>query len=197
MPTATPKKVLVLVGHPSKQSLCRALAEAYCEGAREGGHEAILYALSDKSFDPILHEGYREEQFLEPDLIDAQEKVKWANHVVMIYPLWVGGLPALLKGFIERVFLPGFAYSDSSDNKMPARLLKGRSIRIIITMGMPAFFYRLVYGSHSLKALKIGMLKLVGFAPIRSTILGGVDMVGDEGRKKWLAKMHDLGKQAH
>jgi len=185
--------IAVVVGHPAKSSFCRALAAAYCEGAKDAGYAPVLMALSDMTFDPILHEGYRVDQPLEPDLVEAQKTIKAASHLVLIYPLWAGGMPALLKGFFERTFLPGFAYSESSGN-MAGGLLKGRSVRLVITMGMPAIVYRTYFGAHSLKALKRGLLGLCGLGPIRTTLLGGVEAAGQAGRDKWLERMRRLGE---
>jgi NAD(P)H dehydrogenase (quinone) len=105
-----PTRILIILGHPRADSFCGALAEAYAEAARAGGSEVRVISLGSLSFDPILHNGYAAVQPLEPDLFAAQAAISWAEHLVFVYPLWWGAMPALLKGFIDRVFLPGFAF---------------------------------------------------------------------------------------
>ena len=105
-----PQRILIILGHPSASSLCAGLADAYAQGARDSGAEVRLLRLGELDFDPLLHAGYRQDQPLEPDLQRAQADILWASHLAWAYPTWWGGLPALLKGFIDRIFLPGFAF---------------------------------------------------------------------------------------
>ena len=189
-------EIAIIVGHPRSGTYCEALAEAYRRGAEAGGHTARVFALSHMRFDPILHEGFSKPQPLEPDLETAQKAIGSAGHLVIVFPLWYGGLPALLKGFLERILQPGFA-TEKSDNLMGFRpLLAGRSARIIVTMGMPAFVYRWYFGAHALRMLKRNILGFVGFAPIRDTVLGGVESVSVERRRQWLAEIEALGYAA-
>lgn len=189
-------EIAIVVGHPRTGTYCEALAEAYRRGAEAGGHVARVFALSKMRFDPILHEGFSKPQPLEPDLEAAQKAIGAADHVVIVFPLWYGGLPALLKGFIERILQPGFA-TEKSDTLMGFRpLLAGKSARIVVTMGMPALVYRWWFGAHALKMLKRNILGFVGFAPIRDKVLGGIGSVSDERRRQWLAEVEALGYAA-
>ena len=87
-------------------------------------------------------------------LVGAQQAIAWAEHLVFFFPLWLGGMPALLKGFLERVARPGFALGEPGGlAHLPQKLLAGRSARLVVTMGMPALAYRWIYRAHSLKAL--------------------------------------------
>ena len=122
----------------------------------------------------------------------AQQDIAWANHLVLIYPLWLGTLPALLKGFLEQAFRPGVALSDGDG--FPRGLMKGKSARVVITMGMPALAYRFYFGAHSLKSLQRNILGFVGINPIRNTIFGMVENVSARRRQLWLEKMHRLGQ---
>ncbi|MDH5389479.1 MAG: NAD(P)H-dependent oxidoreductase, partial [Gammaproteobacteria bacterium] len=110
------KKILVILGHPDEESFCGALAKAYIEGAKDSGNEVHTINLGELKFDPVLWKGYSKIQELEPDLVNAQELMQWSNHIVFIYPNWWGTMPALMKGFFDRAFLPGFAfkYRDNS-----------------------------------------------------------------------------------
>jgi putative NADPH-quinone reductase len=126
----------------------------------------------------------------------AQEAIAWAQHLVIIYPLWLGSMPALLKGFLEQTLRPGFAISRADNGGASKKLLGGRSARIIVTMGMPAFVYRWYFGAHSLKSLERNILKFCGIGPIKSSLIGMVETPGQHAKEKWLAKMRLLGTNA-
>ena len=142
-----PKRILIILGHPRTDSLCGGLARAYAEGAEAGGHEVRVVSLGALSFDPILHNGYAAVQPLEPDLVAAQASISWAEHLVFVYPLWWGAMPALLKGFIDRVFLPGFAFKFRDGSVFWDRLLAGRSAHLLVTMDTPPWYRVLSDGS--------------------------------------------------
>ncbi len=189
-------KIAVVVGHARRDTYCEALGRAYQEGADAAGHETRFFVLSKMSFDPILHEGFSQEQPLEPDLKRAQDAIGWADHVVIIFPLWFGTLPAILKGFIERVFQRGFAIEPIDGARGYRPLLTGKSARIIMTMGMPALVYRWYFGGHALKMLRRNILRFVGMAPVRSTLIGGIETVSQDRRRRWIADVAALGRAA-
>ena len=190
------KKVLVFLGHPDKETRCGSFADAYEEGAREAGHEVKRINLGDLNFDPILHHGYKEIQELEPDLKMAQEHIKWADHIALFYPNWFITMPALLKGFFDRAWLPGFAY-----HFLPGhygkweRLLKGRSADVFITMDAPPIVERLLFGDYS-NEIRKGIFGFSGIAPVRVTKIGPMKDLSDARRQKWKAKMRKLGSEA-
>lgn len=187
-------RIAIIVGHAMTGTYCEALAEAYRRGAVEARHQTALINTATMSFDPVLRGGYRELQPLEPDLLAARDAIFAADHLVLIFPLWLGTLPAIFKGFLERVIQP--------DVIEPARTgtfvtpWKGKSVRIVMTMGMPGFIYRWYFGAHALKMLKRNVLSFLGAGPIRSTIHGSVESVSQERRTRWLAEMEDLGRHA-
>lgn len=188
------RNILVVLGHPSNQSLNHALAEAYAEGARSAGHQVKMLKLGDLNFDPILREGFRRVQELEPDLQEAQALIRWADHLVFVYPSWWGNLPALLKGFLDRTFLPGFAFKyKGSDSPWWDRLLNGKSGRIILTMDSPRFYNWLAYGDANIKAMKNATLHYCGVKPVKTTIFDKVRFANAEKREKWLAVCRKLG----
>jgi putative NADPH-quinone reductase len=125
----------------------------------------------------------------------AQEAIQWAQHLVLFFPLWLGGMPALLKGFLEQVARPGFALGAPSEHGLPAKLLSGRSARVVVTMGMPAAVYRWYFRAHSLKALERNILGFVGIAPIHETLIGSVEGLSEAERAKWLQRLGALGRE--
>jgi putative NADPH-quinone reductase len=190
-------RILVLLGHPDTKTahLCNALADAYTAGAEERGHQVRRIDLSRIDF-PLLRS--HTEWFADSsntDIESAQEHLRWAEHIFITYPLWLGGMPALLKGFFEQVLRPGFALNGGRGEEYSPRL-GGRSARIVVTMGMPAFVYRWYFRAHSLKALEQNVLRFVGIKPLRSIIIGRTETLSVPARGKWLDEMHRLGQAA-
>jgi NAD(P)H dehydrogenase (quinone) len=188
--------IAIVVGNPMRDSYSEALGQAYLRGAQSGGHEAKLFMLARMNFDAILREGYRREQPLEPDLVAARQALKASDHLVFVFPLWCGDMPALMKGFIERVLQPDLLAIQGSHDRASWSILKGKSARIIMTMGMPGWFYWWYFGAHALKLLKRNILHFTGVSPVRSTVYGMVVGVGDDKRKQWLREVEALGHQA-
>lgn len=188
------KKILIILGHPRKKSYCLSLAESYISGAKSSGSKVKFIEVNKLKFDSNFKEEYKGKQKLEEDLKKSQKDILWANHIVFIYPLWWGFMPALLKGFIDRTFESGFA-AKYSKLGIPIGLLKEKSARIIITMDAPPFWYNLIYGNHGLKVLKKCILKFCGFKPIKITKMGPVYKSTDKKRKQWLNKIYKLGKK--
>lgn len=189
------KKILLIQGHPDKESYCHALAKAYQKGAKEAGAEVRLIRAGELDFNPNLSFGYRQRTELEPCLRQAQEDISWAEHIVMVYPVWWGSVPAVLKGFIDRVFLPGFAFQKRPGSLWWDKLLKGRTARIISTMDQPAWYYRLVYKRPSNNAIKKLTLEFCGIKPVKVTNIGPIKNSKEGFRKKWLEKVEAMGRK--
>jgi putative NADPH-quinone reductase len=187
-------RIVILVGHARIGTYCEALGEAYRRGAQAAGHEAQLFLTASMTFDPVLHEGFGKVQPLEPDLKAAHDAMLAADHLVIIFPLWLGTLPAIFKGFLERVLQPELV--ESSKQGQFVKVLKGKSARIITTMGMPGFVYRWWFGAYALKMLKRNILHFMGVRPVRSTVYGYIEGVGAERRRQWLANVEDMGRRA-
>lgn len=188
------KKVLIILGHPNKETFCGSLAESYKKGALKSGAEVKEISISDLEFDPVLHRGYKEIQELEPDLVEAQELIKWAEHLVFVYPTWWATMPALLKGFIDRVFLPGFAFKYRENSAFWDKYLTGKSARIIVTMDAPTWYNFLAYGNAGQKAMKRGTLQFCGINPVKVTTIGSVKGMKKEQLTNWLTKTEKLGE---
>lgn len=190
-------KILLINGHPDKESFCFALAQAYKQGAQRAGAEVREINVAELKFSPNLAWGYRKITELEEDLLLAQDSIKWAEHLVFVYPTWWGTMPALLKGFIDRTFLPGFAFKYRDDSPWWDRLLRGRSARMIVTMDAPVWFFRLVYGKPGHNAMKKMVLEFCGIKPVRITSFGSVKRSSVEQRAGWLEKVKQLGTALH
>lgn len=188
------KKILILMGHPNKDSFGNALADAYQSGAGKANAEIRRMNLADLNFDPLLHKGYKEIQTLEPDLQKVQENILWAEHLVFVYPIWWGNLPALVKGFVDRVFLPGFAFKYHKDSPWWDKLLKGKTARLITTSDAPNFYFNWIIGKPAHKAMKKATLEFCGIKPVKITSFGSVRFADDARRKKWLEKVEKLGE---
>lgn len=186
--------IAIIVGHVRSDTFCDALADAYATGAREAGHAVELVRVASLSFDPILREGFERIHPLEPDLVDARRIVLAADHLVIVFPLWLGAMPALLKGFLERLLQPDLV-GPSKAGKF-VQLLKGKSARVLVTMGMPGLVYRWWYGAHALLALKRNILEFMGVKPVRSTLFGMIDTVGAQKRQQWLEEVADMGRKS-
>ena len=186
-------KIVIVVEHARKVTYCERLGQAYRDGAISNGHDATLFVLSKMFFDPILHEGFSKEQPLEPDLADAQAAIGAADHLVVIFPLWFGTLPAILKGFIERIMQPGFAMKSDSSVRGYTPLLTGKSARVIITMGMPAWLYQTFFLSHGIRALQRNIFKFTGFSPVRTTMFGMVHSATNDTISRWTDAMRRKG----
>jgi putative NADPH-quinone reductase len=191
--------ILVLQGHPDPAGghYLHALADAYAHGAGQAGHAVRRIEVARLDL-PRLHSQHDYEHGeVPPAAAAAQAELRWAEHLVILYPLWLGTLPSVLQGFFEQVFRPGFAARviDPRTGRVE-RLLAGRSARVVVTMGMPALAYRWWFRKHSLASLERNLLGFVGIAPIHETLIGSVEAIGPARRTAWLAKVRALGAQA-
>jgi NAD(P)H dehydrogenase (quinone) len=183
------KKITVVLGHPDVGSYCASIASTYERAARDAGHEVRLIDLARLNFDPVLHQGYKEIQPLEPGLVEAQAAIQWAQHLVFVYPIWWGGMPALLKGFFDRAFLPGFAFRYRKDSQFWDKLLSGRSAQVFSTMDTPPWYFRFVYRMPGHNQIKRTILEFSGIKPVKITSFGPVRYATAERRAQWLAQV--------
>ena len=191
------KRILIIQGHPDPrpERLCRALAASYAEAAVAAGHEVRTIDVAAIDFPLLASQEEWQNGVPPPAIAAAQQDIAWAEHIVIIHPLWLGAMPALLKGFLEQAMRPGFAITWEGGAKGWGRLLGGRSARIVVTMGMPAFVYRWFFRAHSLKSLERNILKFVGIKPVRETLVGMVGALDDRKAARLLDKMRALGRK--
>ena len=190
-----PKNVLVVCGHPDKDSFSGTVADHYQAGAQDAGHSVERVNLGDLNFDPILHKGYKEIQHLEPDLIALQDKFRAADHIVIVYPNWWCTMPALLKGLFDRFWLPGFAFNFNKQTKKIEKHLAGKTGRVIILSGSHSPFMTWWQFGDYTNEIQYGILE---FAGIRTQVssFGPCEKVDEPVRVKWLKEVEILGKKA-
>ena len=193
-----PRKILLLQGHPDagQPHFCHALASAYADGARDAGHALREVSVTTLDFPLLRSKAEWDAGPVPAGLAPVQQDILWADHLVFVFPLWLGGMPALLKGFLEQVARPGFALSRPPKGDFPKKLLSGRSARLVVTMGMPALAYRWIYRAHSLRALERNILGFVGIAPVHETLVGSVEGLDEAQRGRWLQRLRSLGADA-
>jgi putative NADPH-quinone reductase len=192
------KRILLIQGHPDPvtRHLGHALEDAYAQGAESAGHEVRCVSVAQLDF-PLLRSALAwETGTLPSSLVQAQADISWAQHLVLFFPLWLGDMPALLKGFLEQVARPGFAFKGGGDNPFSGKGLTGRSARVVVTMGMPALVYRWYFRAHSVKSLERNVLGFVGISPVKETLIGTVDKLKSDDVTQWLLKLRKLGVAA-
>lgn len=187
------KKILIINGHPNKDSFNFGIAKAYQDGALQFGAEVKEIVIADLNFNPNLQFGYQKRMELEPDLVKAWEKIQWADHLVWIHPVWWGGLPAITKGFIDRLFLPGFAFKYRENSVWWDKLLKGKTAHIITTLDQPGLYYRLFFGRPSVNQLRKSVLEFCGVKPVKVTYVGIIKTSDIKQREAWLERIKLLG----
>ncbi|MDG0855290.1 NAD(P)H-dependent oxidoreductase [Roseateles puraquae] len=189
------RRIALIQAHPDAAGghLCHALAQAYADGAARAGHEVRVIDVAHLDF-PLLRSPKDWLEGQVPDALrPAQDTIRWAEHLVIVFPLWLGDMPALLKAFLEQIARRGFAFEPVEGNPLGRKLLNGRSARVVVTMGMPALVYRWIFRAHSLRSLERNILGFIGIGPVHETLVGAVDGLGDAGVKRWLGKLARLG----
>ncbi|MDZ7645548.1 MAG: NAD(P)H-dependent oxidoreductase [Woeseiaceae bacterium] len=192
------RRIVVFQGHPDPgdQHFGDALAEAYRRGAEAAGHTVDFVRIAELEFPLLLSFRDWSDGAVPDDLRPIQEQVRTADHLVFVFPLWLGTLPARTKAFLEQLFRPGFAFAADAQNGIGRRLLKGKSARVIVTMGMPGLMYRWYFGAHGYRNLKRNILNFCGIRPVRGSFVGLVESSNPKPRQRWLARVEALGRKA-
>ena len=193
------KRILLIQAHPdvTQPHLCHALASSYASGAEKAGHLVRRVNLAELDFPLLRSQQDWEKGAVPASLKPAQDDIGWAEHIVFFFPLWLGDMPALLKGFLEQVARPGFAFTrEEGGNPFGKKGLTGRSARVVVTMGMPALVYRWYFRAHSVKSLERNILGFVGIAPVHETLIGMTGNMKPLEAAKWLDKLERLGAKA-
>lgn len=186
------KNILIINGHPRKKSFTESLAKAYQKGAKEAGAKITFINLYDLKFELTFKNPKQKD---EKDILKMRKLISAADHIVLAYPTWWGGMPALCHSFIERVFTRGYAYTFNEKSELPHPLLHGKTVRVITTMSMPHFMYEFsLLGRGWHRIIKHGIFHFVGIKPVRFSVFGRVHHVSDKKRKKWLAHTQKQGR---
>ena len=190
------KQILIIQGHPdaTQPHLCHALASSYSFGAEGAGHTVRHVDIAKLDFPLLRSQKDFETGTVPASLKPVQADVLWADHLVILFPLWAGDMPALLKGFFEQLIRPSF--SGANVSFFDKKLLSGRSARVVVTMGMPDVIYRWYFRAHSVKSLERNLLGIVGIAPVHETLIGLTGNMKPADASKWLSKLERLGEKA-
>lgn len=188
------KRILMILGTPKSTGFCHALFDAYAQGARSKGHVVRQLKLGELSFDPVLRDGYEHSQPLEPDLLEAQRQMHWAEHLVFVYPIWWGAMPALLKGFFDRTFLPGFAFKYRQGSQLWDKLLTGRTADLLVTLDTPPWYFRWVYGAPGHRQMTRTILGFCGVKTRRLSQFAPIRPSSEAQRQRWLRQAETLGR---
>jgi putative NADPH-quinone reductase len=188
------RRIAIIQGHPDPAGhhLLHAMADAYADGAIVAGHQVRRIDIARLDFPLLRSQAEFEAGALPAPLAQAQEDLRWAEHWVVVFPLWHGTMPALLKGFLEQIFRPGFAVAYRKGG-FPQRLLAGRSARLVVTMGMPVWIYRWYFGAHGLRSFERSVLGFAGIKPIRESLYG-LGSADDKRRALWIEQMRAMGR---
>ena len=189
------KNILIINGHPDAESFNVGLVNAYRKGAKSSNAKVSVINIAELNFDLSLQFGYRKRTELEHDLIESIDKIKKANHIVWIFPQWWYGYPAIMKGFIDRTFLPGITFDYEEGKTFPNPLLKGKSARIVVTADTPRWYNNLFMKKPAVNQLKRRTLPFCGITPVKVTYISPIKDSTQEFREKWIRKIEVLGKQ--
>jgi putative NADPH-quinone reductase len=190
------RRILIIQGHPDPAGghFGHALAGAYAIGATAAGHEVRRVSVATLDFPLLQRQADWNTGPVPAGLRSAQADIAWADHLAIFFPLWLGTMPARLKGFFEQVLRPGFAFIEG-EGRAARKGLTGKSARVVVTMGMPVFWYRWYFGAHGVRGLERSVLAFCGVDPIRETFIGLVGMKDEQVRERWIARLEDLGRK--
>lgn len=191
------RRILIIQGHPDPAGghFGHALAAAYRKGAEAAGHVVDEVVLAELDYPMLASEKEWTEGEVPESLRPVQEKIRAADHLVFVFPLWLGTLPARVKAFLEQVLRPGFAFAERARDGIGERLLNGKSARVVVTMGMPGPVYRWYFGAHGYRNFKRNILHFCGIRPVRRCFVGGVAGKNDRHRQRWLERLESIGRQ--
>ena len=189
------KQLLIINGHPDRASFNHALSSAYLNGAEQTSASIDQINIGDLSFNPNLAFGYRKKMELEPDLQMAIKKIQAADHLIWVFPMWWYGYPAIMKGFIDRTFLPGIFFKYQKGKLFPKQLLKGKTARLIITADTVRWYDKWFMHSPAINQFKKGTLEFCGVKPVKVTYIAPIKTSDQRFREKWLNKVEQLGNR--
>ena len=189
-----PKHILILNGHPDRNRLCGALADAYQNAAAKGA-EIQRFDLADMQFNANLSQGYAEQAPLEADLLSFQQALRDCDHLLLVAPVWWGSVPARLKGLFDRTLLPGFAFRYEAGQTLQEKLLRGKSAEVFLTLDTPPWYFRWFQKAPAVYQLNHATLAFCGFKPVTTTLFGPVIKSSAKQRQQWLEQAAEKGRR--
>lgn len=191
------KRIFLLDGHPdpSPERLCAGLTDSYAAGALRSGHEVRRFDLGTMNVPLVRTKAEFECGPARGDAAHVQDAIRWADHIVIVHPLWMGNVPAMLKGLLEQVFRHDLVLENPAD-MASRKLLKGKTAHLVVTMGMPSFLYRWYFGAHAVRAVESNVLAMAGIKPIRRTLIGAVEKMTDDACQSWFRRLQEDGARA-
>jgi putative NADPH-quinone reductase len=189
------KRIFLLNGHPdgSSERFCAALCDAYTGGARRSGHEVRRLDLGAMDFPLIKTAEQSNKGEVAPDALRVQDALVWADHIVLVFPLWLDDQPAYLRALFEQVFRYGFVHENFDAAK---KRLKDKTVHTVMTMGVSTWEYRFKSRAYGMRMLETGLWKYAGMKPVKRTLIGSIHSIDDAARKAWLKKLQDNGAAA-
>lgn len=190
------KRIAIIDGHPDPDPgrFCHAISAAYAEGAKRAGHDVERIDIALIDFPLLRGKSEWETGAVPPAIRDCQQAIARADHIAIVFPLWLGGMPALLKAFLEQALRPGFAIGKDRMSLRPG-LLTGKTSRIVVTMGMPALLYRWFFFAHGLRNLRRNILRFCGIGKIRTTLIGAIEGRSADDRDRLLETIREMGRR--
>lgn len=182
-------KVYLLLAHPNINSFNGCIADAIEAALLSAGYQVRRQNIGQMRFDPILWHGYGQIQELEEDLITAQQNILWCDKWVIIYPVWWGSVPALFKGFLDRVLLPGFAFKYHEKGPFWDGYLTKRSAHVIATSDAPAIWLWWQYRNSDIRAIRKATLEFCGIKPVKLSRIGRVKYLTAAQREMVVARL--------
>ncbi len=189
-------KILILFGHSRTDSFCGKITEQYMRGAVQTGYDVDMINLNSLNLERYLKYEHLSLPAPDEEIIEIQQAIAAAGHLVIAYPTWWASPPALVKLFFEMIFEPGFAFKYlETDGPIPKweKLLKGKSARIISTMDSPPWYYKWITGDPGYKAVAKGVLGFCGVNPVYTSYFGSVKTSSGSKRKQWLEQAYRTG----
>jgi NAD(P)H dehydrogenase (quinone) len=188
---------LVVFAHPNSNSFGKGIVDAVVKASEEEGANVRVRDLYEIGFDPILKPSdfvtFQSGKVPE-DILAEQEHIKWADVITFVYPVWWTSFPAMLKGYVDRVFSYGFAYEYVDG--VPNGLLKGKKGLLIGTTGSPSELYATNGMHNSMKqTTDQGIFNFSGIEEVKHTFFGAVPHVTDETRKGYLNEVSRIVKE--
>ncbi len=189
----TEMKTVIVFNHPYERSFCNAILNSVSCGLKKGNHEVDVIHLDKEGFNPVMStedlKGFKENRAVDPKVLEYKRRIETADHLIFIFPIWWELMPAMTKGFIDKVIFPGVAYNYTEKGFMKKNFLKLSGITLITTMNTPSFFYRIIFGNAIKKAVLFGTFWKMGYKNRKWIKLSMVKFVSDEKRKKWLLRI--------